>query len=311
MTSGIHQGCPVSVASFNLLMTPLIRHLELHHDKVMTTIYADDLSIYATEHEALSAAAMDILEYCEIMQWQVNPQKTQLWGWSCRTDHVFLKGERIKLQKQGKLLGTTFGQRRPAAAQRKQRHQQLQASMDTLKHLPLSARQKVKVVNSILTPKYTYDTGEAEWTSAQERSLRNQLLQCAARSSASQSTRCPLMSSLLLPGAHRTDPRLAYWWAQLMMVDTLYQAIPTITEQDEWYPPLQLLIEAASDNGDEIKYVNGQWQLARQQLPLWCRDPQLQGQWAHQWRMIFRDWLFSQSKHRDDTVGVGQAGVDW
>ena len=152
MTNGLHQGCTVSVAAFNIVTAPIIHHINANYPAILLVAYADDLRLVGPSKNEIQAALNDIVAYARLMGWTVNAKKTQYWGWTSSANrYLDMDGHKIMQTTSGKVLGVTIGG--ADKDYRDTRARMLQKYLTRLKALPLLPIHKLNVVSQILMHK--------------------------------------------------------------------------------------------------------------------------------------------------------------
>ena len=258
----LHQGCALSVASFNLATNPLIKEIQRRHPNMTVVAYADDLTYMASPLEQLQGAVDLSTKYAAQMGWTINGSKTQFFGWSVDSDaKLQVNGVEVELRPTAFVLGTTIGQVTQAAMTRKQLA--LEADLLRVQALPLPGSCKQKIIGSIRMPKYNFDLRTSCWTPTIAARLRARIL--AITWPALTAPCCPLTLMAAAGTAHLADPVISWFWTlrrrwqlwqelNLQIADT---GDRTTGIRTWWLSTLARLGAVQAKGGDGIRFSDG------------------------------------------------------
>ena len=105
---GIHQGCPLSVLSFNVLMTPLCQRLETEVGLDTAIMFADDISLVASSREQLQRALREVLRHLQDLDIQVNAAKTQYWSSRPGEEPLIVNDQTVEAKEHFTILGMKY-----------------------------------------------------------------------------------------------------------------------------------------------------------------------------------------------------------
>ena len=110
---GIHQGCPLSVLAFNILLKPMCDRVAAECNAELL-VFADDVTIKAATYEDLCHATQIVTQHFESLHFRLNETKTQYW---CHTDlqqhkTIVINGVQVKDKEDITILGWTMAPRR-------------------------------------------------------------------------------------------------------------------------------------------------------------------------------------------------------
>ena len=74
--NGLHQGCALSVASFNLATAPLVHELQRRYPWITVVAYADDLTVMAPCMQQLQEAVDFSTKYADFTGWAIQPSES-------------------------------------------------------------------------------------------------------------------------------------------------------------------------------------------------------------------------------------------
>ena len=150
LRKGIHQGCPLSILGFNILLTPLCRRLEEIHKIPLSIVYADDITVIARTYEQLVAALEDIEQHLRCLGIGLNPSKSQYWAAQHETRPVTVGGIPLKLQQHLTILGMTHSPHRQHRDTKNAFVQAYRRAAGVLSSLPMPVAYKENAVAAIL-----------------------------------------------------------------------------------------------------------------------------------------------------------------
>ena len=156
---GVRQGCPLSPLLFSLFLNPLLNLLQ--QCGVLVLAFADDIAIASDDPAKLQEALAKLQQYVAHMGMRVNAGKTKVLGAS-PPEHNYVFGDTsltfLPPASTYKYLGVHIHPRRQSTVVADILLQEVQQKLQAWNALPLSAQERIDLVNVSLIPLVQYRT---------------------------------------------------------------------------------------------------------------------------------------------------------
>ena len=291
--SGIHQGCPLSVLSFNILLAPLCRKLEAL-GLPEGVVFADDMSFAARSCAQRDQALRISLDHMQGLGIQLNKNKTQYW--SSREEHagVWVGQDYVETRPEILILAMKFG----PLHRHKERTQELldtcRKSGTVLSNLPMTTTHRAAAMAGIVMPRLYH----CPWNSYAEvkhlTAMRKDLINATHTYLTKGCRSAPAVAAHILKG-HALDPLTAPMMRMLVYLELSGPfGVETVGRAyDSHMTPSSLASTFAANirrlGGD---YSDGIWTPTQGQ-PLSIIPPPgglaERKRWLHQWRVGLRE----------------------
>ena len=150
--SGIHQGCPLSVLSFNILLAPLCRKLEAL-GLPEGIVFADDVSFAARTREQRDAALEIVLEHMQGIGVRLNKDKTQYWTSREDDEGTWVGQDFVQARQEILILGMKYSPTKRQADRTQELLGTYRKVGAILSNLPMPTSHRAAAVAGIVMPK--------------------------------------------------------------------------------------------------------------------------------------------------------------
>ena len=151
---GVKEGYPLSPLLFVLVYEAFHHTLATDFPELGIYVYMADIAIVANHLTQLKAAMNRISELSQVLGFQVNPGKIELYHWAAKPQsaRVIWNGQHIKARSPVfSYLGHMIAHPVHASLARSQILAEVKSDLNRYKQLPLNAFERVQLVNSVLT----------------------------------------------------------------------------------------------------------------------------------------------------------------
>ena len=204
---GVFQGCPLSVALFNVLLLPLALRIEHEVPGINAFFYADDLTLTGSSEEDMGRALRLCEEYLQLLGIELNPSKTQFLSVCGAPDKLQIGGVWIDKMESIKVVGTYLHAKGDATEQKRCDIDldKVQGAYWRLRGLPLQLFYKDNVIDQIIGARWRFGCWHCipnKWTLKTWRATQL----AAVRPAMSRGCRSPTVYHGLALKAHKVDP---------------------------------------------------------------------------------------------------------
>ena len=300
--NGIHQGCPLSVLSFNILMAPLCRKLE-ELGLPWGTVFADDISFASRDITQLQRALEIVQEHMASLGIVLNKGKTQYWNCGTPTSDIRVGQVRVEASRSILILGMTFEPMHRDKSRTDELVTTYRKAGACLSHLPMTTKARAAAFGGIVIPRLYHCPWRSYVETKYLTTMRKDLIYATATYLAKGCRSAPAVTAHVLKG-HVLDPLIAPMMKMLGFLETTGPFGVEMIQRayDAHMPPASLASTFAANLrrlGGDLN--NGQWTLpGRDPLAnLPPVDPSERQRWLHVWRTVLRDTSVSSfSGHR-------------
>ena len=306
LLAGIHQGCPLSVLAFNILLKPMcdrvLRQGNQQLQEVQLVVFADDVTIKTTNYQSLLATIQIITDHFRALGFQLNESKTQYWrvGHDPQHNVVMVNNVIVAEKADITILGWVFDKEL-------RRHKMAKGFIEKCRRLaadcgrlPMTTSHKINAIAGIFYAGQAYCPWRCYLSQQVDISkARLYLLQAAMR----HHVRGPRASAILTVHCvkgHRADPQVAIIYKMIRLVGSASTRTLDFIQYayDNELPPRSLNTSLAH----ALRRMGGLLQAGRwttpttQQVDLRAppkqqrRDYEL---WSHSWRRALRTGALS------------------
>ena len=318
-STGLAQGCAVSVCSFNCYVAPLIWALRaLAGDKCVIS-YADDLVLASPDEELLRKMADLTVAYMRALVLRVNPSKCAygVWGAKASTAPASFQIHDTVLYPTSSLdiLGVTINcAHTPFTSKQRSRERCCEAAkrLVVLKSAKISWVSKSRAVATLISPMLCYGAWRTRHTK-QELRRRRTLIVEAVHGKVGKGARAAEFLTAFFSPVHLVDPfgsllwRLLRLWAKHLRFeeDILLQVIAAFGSNPRNKGPLACLVFFWKEMGMTYSEEHDAFFLEGRQVDLlgeaW--DAQTQRRWRQRLRSYFERVL---AERRPDMMNLAQ-----
>ena len=146
--SGVHQGCPLSVLCFNIILAPLCHMMESEMGIGFGIVFADDITFIADSKEHLESSLQKIIDFLTSVNIVINRSKTQIWSATDQSP-INVAGELVTPQQDFKILGMTYSPGRICTTERDNMNKAYARIAMVLGNLPMALAHRANAAAGI------------------------------------------------------------------------------------------------------------------------------------------------------------------
>ena len=229
---GLHQGCPLSVLSFNAVQVPLLERLATQHPNVEALAYADDLVLGSHDKNKLEEALAEVANYMDQAHIKLNPTKTRFWCSTGLEAPLGFAGEMIKPVNTIVILGMHIADT-TVHPQCDHDTREIQRACKTLCRLPMTVHARQELYSSVIVSKLLYCPWRTQWSPKALTGARSMIIS-AMRPSLHKGARAQGLVMVHLLKGHRLDPLLSQLLALLRMITKMGQSAIRSIDVHKW-----------------------------------------------------------------------------
>ena len=308
---GIHQGCPLSVLAFNILLKPMCDRVTAECDAQLI-VFADDVTIKTRSYEDLVKATRIVAAHFHDLQFNLNENKTQYWRHSGYGTYetINVNGVEVTAKDTVTILGWQFGRPR----RREQRATTFLADLKKLAEdaagLPMVTYHKTNAISAIFFAAKAY----CPWVSYLERQVdittaRKHVLQAVLKHHVKGPRASVVLTIHALKG-HAIDPQLAVLYRMVKIIGDAPEMARSVlqTAYDREARPTSLCTCLAHGLRRLGGVLQEGWWSPTTSPPVALHapprhNPQARALWLHEWRRALRTAIVAQATiHRHEFV---------
>ena len=229
-TTGIAQGCSLSVCTFGAYLLPLMRRLEVDFPAVTVINYADDLVL---AREQLQRAVNTVAGFANRTGLRLNPRKSSYWlhGRHCDRlpatidigDAQLIPQENVEVL--GAQMATNAGVQVGAAAEMEARMQEANRRCKVLQSTPTSWKQRTKAIAMAVQPCVDYASWARKNNTNRTRGQRHLVAQSIHGGVVHGPRAIEIVLTAFAP-VHTVDPKWSGHWRHLKLWSRKLSAVP-------------------------------------------------------------------------------------
>ena len=240
---GIHQGCPLSVLAFNILLKPMCQRVTEECDAQLI-VFADDVAIKAKNYEDLIRALEIVTTHFRGLHFNLNEAKTQYWRHSGFAAHhtVLVNGVEVSAQPNITILGWQFGRPQKRESRPSSFIADLKKLAEDTAGLPMTTYHKTNAIAAIFYAAKAY----CPWNCYLDKQVdistaRKHILQANLKHHVKGPRASVLLTVHALKG-HAVDPQLAVLYRMIKIMGDASDIVLTVlqTAYDRDAPPTSL-----------------------------------------------------------------------
>ena len=207
---GLHQGCPLSVWSFNAIQVPLLACIKEKYPEVEPLAYADDLVLISQDKQKLEAALIEVARYMAKAHIKVNAAKTRYWCSAGLVEPLRIGEEIVHPDHTIVILGMQFAD---STVRLHSDHDagEIQGACKVLARLPLAVQARQAVYSAVVAAKLLFCPWRTRWTAKALTGARSTLIS-ARCPSLHKGARAQAMVTVHILKGHRLDPYYLKFW---------------------------------------------------------------------------------------------------
>ena len=217
--SGVHQGCPLSVLCFNIILAPLCHMMEKELGITFGIIFADDITFIAHSREHLEHSLDKIVGYLDKVNIDINRSKTQIWS-ALDQEEVNVAGEYVKPRNDFKILGMTYSPGRIHKGERDHMMNTYARLAMVLGNLPMSLAHRANAAAGIALTAAMYCPWNLHVEMKYMAKVRKHLLQAVLPYMVRGCRAAPILTNYAIKG-HLLDPITSPLMRMLKMISEL------------------------------------------------------------------------------------------
>ena len=312
--SGIHQGCPLSVLSFNILMAPLCRKLE-SLGLPWGIVFADDISFASRDITQLQRALDIVQNHMAELGIVLNRSKTQYWNCGTEVPGIRVGSDHVEASRSILILGMTFEPMHRDKGRTEELVATYRKAGACLSKLPMPTNARAAAFGGIVIPRLFHCPWRSYVETKYLTTMRKDLIYATNTYLAKGCRSAPAVTAHILKG-HVLDPLIAPMIKMLGYLETTgpYGIEVIQRAYDAHMPPAS----PASTFAANLRRLGGDLDDGRWTPPgrdplhiLAPADPSEKQRWLHLWRSALRDTSVSSfSGHRHELRLLRTVQVD-